>query len=57
MKTKAAVIWNGTGGPFEITELDLDDPKEEEVLIRYEYAGMGTSRFRRRWSVVTRVPA
>ena len=40
MKTKAAVMWNGAGGPFEITELDLDDPKEEEVLIRYEYAGM-----------------
>jgi NDMA-dependent alcohol dehydrogenase len=40
MKTKAAVMWNGSGGPFEITELELDDPKDEEVLIRYEYAGM-----------------
>jgi alcohol dehydrogenase (nicotinoprotein) len=39
MKTKAAVMWNGAG-PFEISELELDDPKAGEVLIRYEYAGM-----------------
>lgn len=39
MKTKAAVMWNGAG-PFEISELELDEPKAGEVLIRYEYAGL-----------------
>lgn len=39
MKTKAAVMWNETGD-FEITELDLDPPKQGEVLVRYEHAGL-----------------
>jgi Zn-dependent alcohol dehydrogenase len=28
------------GKPFEIEELDLDGPKENEVLVRYSYAGL-----------------
>lgn len=39
MKTLAAVMWESTGN-FEITELELDDPKDNEVLVRYEYAGL-----------------
>ncbi|MCX5043113.1 NDMA-dependent alcohol dehydrogenase [Aldersonia sp. NBC_00410] len=39
MKTKAAVLI-GAGKPFEITELDLDGPKEGEVLIKYAAAGL-----------------
>jgi S-(hydroxymethyl)glutathione dehydrogenase/alcohol dehydrogenase len=39
MKTRAAVI-RGVGQPFEITELELDEPKAGEVLIRYVAAGL-----------------
>jgi S-(hydroxymethyl)glutathione dehydrogenase/alcohol dehydrogenase len=39
MKTKAAVIVEA-GKPFEIEELDLDGPGENEVLIRYTHAGL-----------------
>jgi S-(hydroxymethyl)glutathione dehydrogenase/alcohol dehydrogenase len=39
MKTRAAVIVEA-GKPFEIEELDLEGPADNEVLIRYEYAGM-----------------
>jgi S-(hydroxymethyl)glutathione dehydrogenase/alcohol dehydrogenase len=39
MKTKAAVVYE-TGKPIEIEELDLDGPREGEVLIRYLYAGL-----------------
>ena len=39
MKTKAAVVYE-TGKPIEIEELDLDGPRDGEVLIRYEYAGL-----------------
>ncbi|MEO9238955.1 MAG: alcohol dehydrogenase catalytic domain-containing protein, partial [Jatrophihabitantaceae bacterium] len=39
MKTKAAVIVE-PGKPFQIEELNLDGPKENEVLIRYTYAGL-----------------
>ncbi|GAB2653564.1 NDMA-dependent alcohol dehydrogenase [Gordonia jinhuaensis] len=39
MKTKAAVLM-GAGKPFEIMELDLDGPKEGEVLIKYTAAGL-----------------
>jgi NDMA-dependent alcohol dehydrogenase len=39
MKTQAAVLRKG-GEPWEITELDLDEPKAGEVLIRYEAAGL-----------------
>jgi alcohol dehydrogenase (nicotinoprotein) len=39
MKTKAAVIVEA-GKPFEIETLNLDGPQENEVLIRYSYAGL-----------------
>ncbi|NBE51858.1 NDMA-dependent alcohol dehydrogenase [Streptomyces boluensis] len=39
MKTKAAVLTD-LRKPFEIVELDLDGPKEGEVLIRYVAAGL-----------------
>lgn len=39
MKTKAAVL-HGEGKPFEIMELDLDGPKEGEVLIKFTAAGL-----------------
>jgi NDMA-dependent alcohol dehydrogenase len=39
MKTKAAVVYE-PGKPMEIEELDLDGPREGEVLIRYLYAGL-----------------
>ena len=32
-------MWTSPGN-FEITELELDPPKEGEVLVRYEYAGL-----------------
>jgi S-(hydroxymethyl)glutathione dehydrogenase/alcohol dehydrogenase len=39
VKTNAAVMWTSPGN-FEITELELDAPKDGEVLVRYEYAGL-----------------
>jgi len=39
MKTRAAVLRKG-GTPWEITEVDLDEPKSGEVLIRMEAAGL-----------------
>ena len=39
MKTKAAVVYE-TGKPIEIEELELDGPRDGEVLIRYTYAGL-----------------
>ncbi len=39
MKTKAAVLWE-LGRPWEIEELELDGPGENEVLIRYTHAGL-----------------
>ena len=39
MKTKAAVL-RATGTDWEVTELDLDTPRENEVLIRYVAAGL-----------------
>ncbi|MBM7231702.1 NDMA-dependent alcohol dehydrogenase [Dietzia cinnamea] len=39
MKTRAAVMFE-TGQPFEIVELDLDDPGPGEVLIKYTAAGL-----------------
>src|SRR6185437_1700052 len=40
MKTKAAVVYE-PGKRIEIEELDLDGPKDGEVLIRYTHAGAG----------------
>ena len=39
MKTKAAVLWE-LGKDWEVTELDLDPPKANEILIRYVAAGL-----------------
>ena len=39
MKTKAAVL-TGINQPWEIMDVDLRDPKENEVLIRYVAAGL-----------------
>lgn len=39
MKTKAAVL-HGPHKPFEIEELELDGPREGEVLIKYTAAGL-----------------
>ncbi|XVU28755.1 NDMA-dependent alcohol dehydrogenase [Actinoplanes sp. CA-054009] len=39
MKTKAAVLFE-TGKPFEIVELELDEPREEEILVRFVAAGL-----------------
>ena len=39
MKTRAALI-RELGKPFEIVELDLDEPKPSEVLVRFAAAGL-----------------
>jgi NDMA-dependent alcohol dehydrogenase len=39
MKTKAAIL-SEAGKPFEIEELDLEGPREFEVLVRYDYSGL-----------------
>lgn len=39
MKTKAAVL-TGTHRPWEIMELDLEDPRPGEVLVRMDHAGL-----------------
>jgi S-(hydroxymethyl)glutathione dehydrogenase/alcohol dehydrogenase len=39
MKTKAAVI-TGVGRDWEVTELDLDRPRDGEVLVRFAAAGL-----------------
>ena len=39
MKTRAAVV-RGPGEPWELTELDLDEPKEHEVLVRVMVCGL-----------------
>ena len=39
MKTKAAVLWE-LGRKWEIEELELDEPRDGEVLIRYVASGL-----------------
>jgi alcohol dehydrogenase (nicotinoprotein) len=39
VKTKAAIL-TGLNQPWEVTELELDDPGEGEVLIRFTAAGL-----------------
>lgn len=53
MKPNAAVI-RGTGRDWEVTQLDLDPPREHEVLIRYVAAGLCHSGSSRRASGRTR---
>lgn len=39
MKVHAAVAWEA-GAPLSIEEIDLDDPREEEILVRTEAVGV-----------------
>ena len=39
MKTRAAVLW-GRGEDWRIEEIDLDPPKQHEVLVKWVVAGM-----------------
>jgi alcohol dehydrogenase (nicotinoprotein) len=39
MKTKAGVLWE-LGKEWEVEELELDGPEENQVLIRYTHAGL-----------------
>jgi NDMA-dependent alcohol dehydrogenase len=39
MKTKAAVLW-GLHQKWEVTELDLDGPREQEVLVKLTASGL-----------------
>ena len=39
MKTRAAVAWEA-GKPLEVTEVDLDGPREGEILIRNVATGV-----------------
>ncbi len=39
MKTNAAVLW-GLNEPWSVEEVDLDGPKEGEVLISFEATGL-----------------
>ncbi len=48
MKTRAAVLWS-TNQPFQIEDLDLAPPGDDEVLVRMQAAGVCHSD----WHVVT----
>ena len=39
MKTRAAVV-RGPGEPWEVTELELDEPKDHEILVRVMACGL-----------------
>src|SRR5207237_9083068 len=39
MKTNAAVLWE-VGKEWDVTEVDLDPPKQGEVLVRFVTAGL-----------------
>jgi aryl-alcohol dehydrogenase len=39
MRVTAAVAWQA-GGPVEVTEVDLDDPRPDEILVRVEAVGI-----------------
>src|SRR5690242_190399 len=39
MRTRAAVV-RETGQPWEVTELELDEPRDGEVRIRFAASGM-----------------
>jgi len=39
MKTRAAVL-RDVGKDFEVVELDLDEPKANEVLVRFVASGL-----------------
>jgi S-(hydroxymethyl)glutathione dehydrogenase/alcohol dehydrogenase len=39
LKTRAAVLWSQPG-KWDVTELDLDDPKDNEVMVKIHAAGI-----------------
>ncbi len=39
MRIKAAVVWDASG-PFKIEEIELDEPRDDEVLVRVVSAGI-----------------
>jgi aryl-alcohol dehydrogenase len=39
MKIQAAVVWEA-GAPLSIEEVDLDEPRDDEILVRVEAAGI-----------------
>ena len=39
MKSRAAVLW-GTNEDWKIQEIDVDEPKRGEVIVRWKAAGM-----------------
>jgi alcohol dehydrogenase (nicotinoprotein) len=55
MKTRAAVL-RRAGEPWQLTELDLDEPKANEVLVRMEAAGLCHSDEHIRRSGTARLP-
>jgi S-(hydroxymethyl)glutathione dehydrogenase/alcohol dehydrogenase len=56
MKTMAAVLWEA-GKEWEVTELDLDPPREGEVLIRFTASGLcHTDEHFRHGDLVPRFP-
>src|SRR5579862_268984 len=55
MKTRAAVV-RKAGTPWEITELELDAPQANEVLIRMEAAGLCHSDEHIRAAGMARLP-
>lgn len=40
MKTKAAVLWGGLHQKWEIEEVELDGPKQDEVLVKLTASGL-----------------
>ncbi len=40
MKTRGAVVRNPGGGPFEVVELDLDEPRQGEIMIQLVASGL-----------------
>ncbi len=56
MKTQAAVVW-GRDEAWEIVEVDLDEPREGELLVRFEATGLCHSdEHLRSGSVLPRYP-
>lgn len=51
MKTKAAVLYE-VGQPLEIEELDLEGPKENEVLVKFTASGICHSDYSVRFGVL-----
>ena len=51
MKTKAAVLFE-VGQPLEIEELDLEGPKENEVLVKFTASGICHSDYSVRYGVL-----